>query len=90
MLMHIIQLTMDEDKSYDFQDNSEESDVYININHIASVCADDEVNDRCFVYMTNEDYFHVNESIESFVTRYQAVLYGTVLTKFYDSSNKQN
>ena len=90
MLMHIIQLTMDEDKSYDFQDNSEESDVYININHIASVCPDDEVNDRCFVYMTNEDYFHVNESIESFVMRYQAMLYGTVLTKFYDSSNKQN
>jgi hypothetical protein len=90
MLMHIIQLTEDEDESYDFQDNSEESDAYININYVASVTADDEGSDRCFVYMTNEDYFYVNESIESFVTRYQAMLYGTVLTKFYDSSNKQN
>jgi len=90
MLMHIIQLTEDEDESYDFQDNSEESDAYININYVASVTADDEGNDRCFVYMTNEDYFYVNESIESFVKRYQAMLYGTVLTKFYDSSNKQN
>ena len=60
MLMHIIQLTMDEDKSYDFQDNSEKSDVYININHVASVTEDDEINNRCFVYMTNEYYFHVN------------------------------
>ena len=90
MLMHITQLTNDEVEAYDFQDNTEESDAYININHISSVIVDDEDNNRCFVYMTNEDYFHVKESIESFVMRYQAMLYGTVLTKFYDSSNKQN
>ena len=90
MLMHIIQLTEEEDESYEFQDNSEESDAYINIYQVASVTADEEDNDRCFVYMANEDYFYVNESIESFVGRYQAILYGSVLTKFYDSSNKQN
>jgi len=90
MLMHIIQLTEDEDESYDFQDNSEESDAYINIHQIVSVTPDDEGNDRCFVYMSNEDYFYVNEPMNSFIMRYQAMLYGTVLTKFYDSSNKQN
>ena len=90
MLMHIIQLTEEEDESYEFQDNSEESDAYINIYQVASVTADEENSDRCFVYMANEDYFYVNESIESFVGRYQAILYGSVLTKFYDSSNKQN
>jgi hypothetical protein len=88
--MHIIQLTEEEDESYEFQDNSEESDAYINIYQVASVTADEENSDRCFVYMANEDYFYVNESIESFVGRYQAILYGSVLTKFYDSSNKQN
>jgi hypothetical protein len=90
MLMHIIQLTEEEDESYEFQDNSEESDAYINIYQVASVTADEEDNDRCFVYMANEDYFYVNESVESFIGRYQAILYGSVLTKFYDSSNKQN
>jgi len=90
MLMHIIQLTEEEDESYEFQDNSEESDAYINIYQVASVTADDENSDRCFVYMSNEDYFYVNESIDSFVKRYQETLYGSVLTKFYDSSNKQN
>jgi hypothetical protein len=90
MLMHIIQLTEEEDESYEFQDNSEESDAYINIYQVASVTADEEDNDRCFVYMANEDYFYVNESVDSFVGRYQAILYGSVLTKFYDSSNKQN
>jgi hypothetical protein len=90
MLMHIIQLTEDEDESYEFQDNSEESDAYINIYQVASVTADEEDEERCFVYMANEDYFYVKESIDSFVLRYQAMLYGTVLTKFYDSSNKQN
>ena len=90
MLMHIIQLTEDEDESYEFQDNSEESDAYINIYQVASVTADEESDERCFVYMTNEDYFYVNESMNSFIIRYQAMLYGTVLTKFYDSSNKQN
>ena len=88
--MHIIQLTEEEDESYEFQDNSEESDAYINIYQVASVTADEEDNDRCFVYMANEDYFYVNESVESFIARYQAILYGSVLTKFYDSSNKQN
>jgi hypothetical protein len=90
MLMHIIQLTEEEDESYEFQDNSEESDAYINIYQVASVTADEENSDRCFVYMANEDYFYVNESVDSFVARYQAILYGSVLTKFYDSSNKQN
>ena len=90
MLMHIIQLTEDEDDSYEFQDNTEESDAYINIYHVASVTADEEDEDRCFVYMTNEDYFYVNESMNSFIMRYQTTLYGSVLTKFYDSSNKQN
>jgi len=42
MLMHIIQLTEEEDESYDFQDNSEESDAYINIYQVASVTADEE------------------------------------------------
>lgn len=88
--MHIIQLTEDEDDSYEFQDNTEQSDAYINVHYVASVTACDEHDDRCFVYMTNEDYFYVNENIEQFIARYQAVLYGTVLTKFYDSSNKQN
>ena len=90
MLMHIIQLTEEEDESYEFQDNSEESDAYINIYQVASVTGDEENSDRCFVYMSNEDYFYVNESVESFIARYQAILYGSVLTKFYDSSNKQN
>jgi len=35
MLMHIIQLTEEEDESYEFQDNSEESDAYINIYQVA-------------------------------------------------------
>ena len=83
MLMHIIQLTEDEDDSYEFQDNTEESDAYINIHQVASVTADEENEDRCFVYMANEDYFYVNESVDSFITRYQAILYGSVLTKFY-------
>lgn len=91
MLMHIIQLTEDEeDEGYDLSDNSEQSDAYINIYQVASVTADDENENRCFVYMANEDYFYVDESIDDFINRYQAVLYGSVLTKFYNSSNKQN
>lgn len=90
MLMHIIQLTEDEDDSYEFQDNTEMSDAYINIHQIASVTPDEENDERCFVYMSNEDYFYVDESIEHFIARYQQILYGSVLTKFYDSSNKQN
>ena len=91
MLMHIIQLTEDEeDEGYDLSDNSEQSDAYINIYQVASVTADDENDNRCFVYMANEDYFYVDESIDDFINRYQAILYGSVLTKFYNSSNKQN
>jgi hypothetical protein len=91
MLMHIIQLTEDEeDEGYDLSDNSEQSDAYINIYQVASVTADDENETRCFVYMANEDYFYVDESIDDFINRYQAILYGSVLTKFYNSSNKQN
>lgn len=90
MLMHIIQLTEDDDDSYEFQDNIEQSDAYINIHQVASVTADDEYPDRCFVYMANEDYFYVNESMNNFIARYQSILYGTVLTKFYDNTNKQN
>jgi hypothetical protein len=91
MLMHIIQLTEDEeDEGYDLTDNSEQSNAYINIYQVASVTADDENENRCFVYMANEDYFYVDESIDDFINRYQAILYGSVLTKFYNSSNKQN
>ena len=90
MLMHIIQLTEEEDESYEFQDNTEESDAYINIYQVASVTGDEENSDRCFVYMANEDYFYVNESVDSFITRYQAILYGSVLTKFYDTRNSHN
>lgn len=90
MLMHIISLTEDEDESYEFQDNTEQSDAYINVHYVASVTPCEEHDDRCFVYMTDEDYFYVNENIEHFIARYQATLYGSVLTKFYDSSNKQN
>ena len=90
MLMHIIQLTEDEDDSYDLQDNIEESDAYINIHQVASITGDDEHPNRCFVYMANEDYFYINESVDDFVNRYQGILYGSVLTKFYDSSKKQN
>jgi hypothetical protein len=88
--MHIIQLTEEEDESYEFQDNSEESDAYINIYQVASVTGDDENSDRCFVYMANEDYFYVNEPLDDFVKRYQEILYGSVLTKFYDKRNSHN
>lgn len=90
MLMQIIQLTEDEDDSYEFQDNSTESEAFINIYQVASVTADVEDDGRCFVYMANEDYFYVKESIDSFITRYQGVLYGSVLTKFYDTRNSHN
>jgi len=93
MLMHIIQLTEeeeDEDEGMSFNSALEKSDAYININNINSVTVDDEDYDKCFVYMNNEEYFYVDESMEDFIARYQNVLYGTVLTKFYDRSNKQN
>ena len=91
MLMHIIQLTEDEeDEGYDLSDSSEQSDAYINIYQVASVTPDEENDKRCFVYMANEDYFYIDEPIDDFINRYQAILYGSVLTKFYNSSNKQN
>ena len=91
MLMHIIQLTEDdEDEGYDLSDSSEQSDAYINIYQVASVTADGDNDKRCFVYMANEDYFYVDEAIDDFINRYQGILYGSVLTKFYDSSNKHN
>lgn len=92
MLMHIIQLTEDEDDdSYDFMDNeSERSDAYINIHQVASVTPDEEDDKRCFVYMANEDYFYVDESMDSFVERYQGILYGSVLTRFYDKTNRNS
>jgi hypothetical protein len=91
MLMHIIQLTEDEeDEGYDLSDSSEQSDAYINIYQVASVTPDEENDKRCFVYMANEDYFYIDEPIDDFINRYQSILYGSVLTKFYNSSNKQN
>ena len=91
MLMHIIQLTEDdEDEGYDLSDSAEQSDAYINIYQVASVTADEDNDKRCFVYMANEDYFYIDEPIDDFINRYQAILYGSVLTKFYNSSNKQN
>lgn len=88
MLMHIISLT--EDDSYEYGDMVEQSDAYINIHLVESVLNDDENEDRCFVYMQSEDYFYVNESADAFIARYQSILYGSVLTKFYDRTNKSS
>jgi len=88
MLMHIISLT--EDDSYEYGDMVEQSDAYINIHMVESVLNDDENEDRCFVYMQSEDYFYVNESADAFIARYQSILYGSVLTKFYDRTNKSS
>ena len=86
MLMHITQLT--EDDSYEYEENYESVDSYINVHLVESVVPDDEDADRCFIYMQSEDYFHLDESMDSFVSRLQAVLYGSVLTKFYDRTNR--
>lgn len=86
MLMHITQLT--EDDSYEYEESMESSDAYINVHLVESVIADDEDADRCFVYMQSEDFFHVDESMDSFIKRFQATLYGSVLTKFYDQTNR--
>lgn len=86
MLMHITQLT--EDDSYEYEENFESVDSYINVHLVESVVPDDDDADRCFVYMQSEDYFHVDESMDHFIQRYQAVLYGSVLTKFYDKTNR--
>lgn len=86
--MHVIQLT--EDDSYEYEEMVEESDAYINIHMIESVLPDGEYEDRCLVYMQSMDYIYVNEPIEKFITRYQQMLYGTVLTKFYESTNRKS
>ena len=88
MLMHIVQLT--EDDSYEYGENVEQTDSYINIHLVESVTNDDEYEDRCFVYMQSQDYFYINESSDSFIARYQAILYGSILTKFYDKTNRQS
>jgi hypothetical protein len=88
MLMHIVQLT--EDDSYEYGDGVEQTNAHININLVESVTDDDEYEDRCFVYMQSQDYFYINESSDSFITRYQAMLYGSILTKFYDNTNRQS
>ena len=88
MLMHVIQLT--EDDSYEFGDGTEQSDAYINIHQVESVTDDDEYENRCFVYMASGDYFYIDESGDSFIKRYQDILYGTVLTKFYNTKNNHN
>lgn len=86
--MHVIQLT--EDDSYEYEEMVEESDAYINIHMIESVLPDGEYEDRCLVYMQSMDYIYVSEPIEKFIARYQQMLYGTVLTKFYESTNRKS
>jgi hypothetical protein len=87
MLLQIEQLT--EDDSYEFGDGTEASNGWININLVESVTEDDEYEDRCFVYMQSQDFFYVNESSDSFIKRYQEALFGTVITRFYDKTNRQ-
>lgn len=86
MLMHITQLT--EDDSYEYEESYESVDSYINVHLVESVVPDDEDADRCFIYMQSQDFFHVDESMDSFISRLQSVLYGSVLTKFYDKTNR--
>jgi hypothetical protein len=86
--MHVIQLT--EDDSYEYGEGVEQSDAFININHVESVIDDEEYEDRCYVYMVSGDFLYVNESADMFIKRYQSTLYGSVLTKFYDRTNKNN
>ena len=86
MLMHITQLT--EDDSYEYEETYEPVDSYINVHLVESVVPDDEDADRCFIYMQSQDFFHVDESRDSFISRLQSILYGTVLTKFYDKTNR--
>lgn len=87
MLLQINQLT--EDDSYEFGDGTEESEAWINIHLVESVTDDPEDENRCYVYMQSQDYFYINESSDSFIKRYQDTLYGTVLTRFYDKTNRQ-
>lgn len=87
MLLQITQLT--EDDSYEFGDGTEESDVWINIHLVESVTDDESDDNRCYIYMQSQDYFYINEGSDSFIKRYQQALYGTVLTRFYDKTNRQ-
>jgi hypothetical protein len=86
MLLQIEQLT--EDDSYDLEDCNELSDAWINIHLVESVTNDDEDENKCYVYMQSQDLFYVNESSDSFIKRYQEALYSTVLTRFYDKTNR--
>lgn len=87
MLLQIEQLT--EDDSYDLEECNERTTAWINIYLVESVTEDPEHADRCNVYMQSQDFFYVNESSDSFIKRYQEALFGTVLTRFYDKSNRQ-
>jgi hypothetical protein len=86
MLLQIEQLT--EDDSYDLEECTEQSNAWINIHLVESVTEDDEDADRCYVYMQSQDFFYINESSDSFIKRYQEALFGTVITKFYDKTNR--
>lgn len=86
MLMHITQLT--EDDSYEYEESFESIDAYINVHLVESVVPDQDDADRCFIYMQSEDYFYIDEPMDSFIQRYQSILYGSVLTKFYDKTNR--
>jgi hypothetical protein len=86
MLLQIEQLT--EDDSYDLEECTEQSNAWINIYLVESVTEDDEDKDRCYVYMQSQDFFYINESSDSFIKRYQEALFGTVITRFYDKTNR--
>ena len=81
MLIHLIQLL--EDDSYEFSENYIQIDAYANIYQIESITIDEENEDRCYVYMVSGDFFHVDESMDDLCKRYEAILYGSHLTKFY-------
>ena len=86
MLLQIEQLT--EDDSYDLEECTEQSNAWINIYLVESVTEDDEDKDRCYVYMQSQDFFYINESSDSFIKRYQEALFGTVITRFYNKTNR--
>ena len=86
MLLQIEQLT--EDDSYDLEECTEQSNAWINIYLVESVTEDDEDKDRCYVYMQSQDFFYITESSDSFIKRYQEALFGTVITRFYDKTNR--
>jgi hypothetical protein len=86
MLLQIEQLI--EDDSYDLEECNEQATAWINIHLVESVTEDQENSDRCYVYMQSQDFFYVNESSDSFIKRYQEALFGTVITRFYDRTNR--